>query len=259
MATKVESGFALIMALLSLLVLTFLGLTLATTTTTELQIGYNYKWSQQAFYNAEAGAELAKRFLRQQTWSTILPRARTTAEMPTTAVTTLWTLARNDAAGNASRNFENSDCDATFYLNPAVGYGVVLDHVNLALPFQNVSSFLGQQLNGAFTAWVRRPIAYDATGAEMDEQKDNVLLLTVEGVAPFTGAQASLSYGQRNKAVRLVEIELQKVDPADCENDFTGQTGMGALGANYDPCYAVKAEGVGRGLGKTVTEVNQTQ
>jgi len=47
-----ERGFALILAILSLMLLTFLGLTLATTTSTELQIATNYRWSQQALYNA---------------------------------------------------------------------------------------------------------------------------------------------------------------------------------------------------------------
>ena len=256
MTKRSQSGFALIMALLTLLVLTFLGLALATTTTTELQIGYNYKWGQQAFYNAEAGVELAKRFLRQQTWSTILPRARDFAEMPTTAVTTLWTMARENPTGTASRNFENSNCETTLDGNPSVGFGVVLDHASMTVPFQNISDSLGQQLGGAFTAWVRRPVVYDAQARESDEKLDSILILTVEGVAPYTGVQSGLSFAQRNRAVRYLEVELQKVDPADCENDFTGQTGMGALGANYDPCYAVTEEGVGRGTGTTVTEIN---
>ena len=55
-----EGGFALILAILSLMLLTFLGLTLAATTSTELQIATNYRWSQQALYNAEAGIEAAR-------------------------------------------------------------------------------------------------------------------------------------------------------------------------------------------------------
>ena len=55
-----ERGFALVLAILSLMLLTFLGLTLATTTSTELQIATNYRWSQQALYNAEAGIESAR-------------------------------------------------------------------------------------------------------------------------------------------------------------------------------------------------------
>ena len=61
------------------LVLTFLGLTLAATTSTELQIATNYRWGQQATYNAEAGIEVAKIYLRAvpNDWATILPKART--------------------------------------------------------------------------------------------------------------------------------------------------------------------------------------
>lgn len=255
-----QDGFALIMALLTLMVLTFLGLALAATTSTELQIGYNYKWSQQAFYNAEAGIELAKRFLRQQTWSVLLPKSRTLAEMSTPipdsdpcANTWLWTLCRTDTSGNPSRNWENASCDTTIAGGPTVGFGVVLDHTNLTFPFQNVSNFLGQQLNGAFTVWIRRKVIAnpDALGTAIDEPSDADLILTAEGVAPFTGAGASTSYGQRHKAVRYLELELKKVDPGDCENDFVGQTGQGALGANYDPCKNVEAKGA-----KAVKEIN---
>ena len=76
-----ESGFALVLAILSLMLLTFLGLTLATTTSTELQIATNYRWSQQAHYNAEAGLEAAKLLLAQvarvdANFRNILPQAR---------------------------------------------------------------------------------------------------------------------------------------------------------------------------------------
>ncbi|HET7293769.1 MAG TPA: PilX N-terminal domain-containing pilus assembly protein [Vicinamibacteria bacterium] len=262
MPIRRQDGFALIMALLTLMVLTFLGLTLAATTSTELQIGYNYKWSQQAFYNAEAGLELAKRFLRQQTWSVLLPKARTVAEMATAIPDTnpcgnawLWSLCRPDTASNPSRNWENASCDTTLFGGPTVGFGVVLDHTNLTFPFQNVSNFLGQDLSGAFTVWVRRKVIANPDGTIGDDPSDATMIVTAEGVAPFTGAGASSSYGQRKKAVRYLELELRKEDPGDCENDFVGQTGQGALGANYDPCQTVEASGVGSG----VTEPGQNQ
>ena len=50
-----EAGFALISPSSPLMLLTILGLALATTTSTELQIATNYRWSQQALYNAEGG------------------------------------------------------------------------------------------------------------------------------------------------------------------------------------------------------------
>ena len=74
-----EAGFALILALLALLLLTFLGLTLAVTTSTELQIATNYRWAEQARYVAEAGIEAGKMILRDApTWENILPPPRET-------------------------------------------------------------------------------------------------------------------------------------------------------------------------------------
>ena len=69
------------LAILSLMLLTFLGLTLAATTSTELQIATNYRWSQQALYNAEAGLQAAKLLLAQVAvvdgdFRNILPTAR---------------------------------------------------------------------------------------------------------------------------------------------------------------------------------------
>src|SRR5690349_5769224 len=74
-----QQGFALVLAILTLLVLTVLGLSLVATTSTEQQIAANYKWSQQALYNAEAGLEVGKVLLRDvggADWSPILPAAR---------------------------------------------------------------------------------------------------------------------------------------------------------------------------------------
>lgn len=229
-----ERGFALIMALLVLMVLTFLGLALATTTSTELQIGYNYKWGQQAQHNAEAGLELAKRFLRQQTWVVLVPRERTsTAEM---ASLPAWAL-------NNTRDFENEDCDTLPDGSKGVGYGVVL-HIAGSQPFQNVTSFLGQSLGGAFTVWVRRAVEPQDDGTLLDSSSASRLIVTAEGVAPFQTTTAGSSYGQRRQAIRVFEVELTKSDPGDCENDFTGQAGMGALGSNYDPCGTVDHSGI---------------
>src|SRR2546422_11497820 len=71
-----EAGFALILAILALMLLTTLGLAMATITSTELQIATNYRWSQQALYNAQAGGEGGKIILRsvQPGWTPGLPR-----------------------------------------------------------------------------------------------------------------------------------------------------------------------------------------
>lgn len=245
-----EGGFALVLAILTLLMLTFLGLSLALTTSTELQIAHNFKYGQQAYHNAEAGLELAKRLLLKQVWSVQLPTARTTpAEMVVGQPMPAWPLARPDIGGNASRNWENADCD-TVQGYQGVGNGVVLDHQNFTLPFQNTSTYYTASLNGAFTVWVRRALLVLNNGDVQDDPADR-LVITVEGTAPFVDAASTGAYATRSRAVRIIQAELSMVNP-DCENDFAGQSGLSALNPNYDACSKLNAKGVPPGTG-TVT------
>ncbi len=72
-----ERGIALVIAILSLMILTFLGLALAAVTSTELQIATNYRWGQQALFNAEAGIEAARLVIaRSEGFQFVLPDAR---------------------------------------------------------------------------------------------------------------------------------------------------------------------------------------
>ncbi|MGE0456186.1 MAG: PilX N-terminal domain-containing pilus assembly protein [Vicinamibacteria bacterium] len=260
-----EAGFALILAILALMLLTFLGLTLSTTTSTELQIATNYRWSQQALYNAEAGIEAAKVILRNipTDWNTVLPVRRTApwggpsatpAAVPSAAPST-----------TATRNYENSLCDDT----NQIGYGAVLDDSNsgslglgqaAAGPYENVTSFLGQPLPGAFSLWVRRDIvtcrAAANPEAECTQQGEFVdstsltsLVLVVEGVAPrpagVGGALASI-----NRAVRVLQIRLSRNQGENvaCES-AEGQTGTTASGANFGACAPLTSTALDAALG----------
>jgi Tfp pilus assembly protein PilX len=260
-----ESGFALVLAILSLMLLTFLGLTMATTTSTELQIATNYRWSQQALYNAEAGIELGKRYLRQIEWQTVLPPARTGGFSSYAGYG-----GGNCAQGNgghcpvplltrATRSFENYACDQTGIVAAAAGfegYGMVLDDINFAVPFENVSTFLGQTLAGNFTIWIRRPYTLSAANPPFleDDARNDKLILTAEGVAPFTGLSAVTAFGQANRARRILEVTLQRIAPGDCENR-TAQAGNGPLGAGFDQCDPVQSQGILGG----VTAINGVQ
>ncbi len=239
-----EAGFALILALLSLVLLTFLGLTLASTTSTELQISTNYRYAQQALYNADAGIELGKRYLRLTDWRAILPPPRQAtatdmAEPPDAPIS------RPGPEGEASRNFElcsdpvgdpASCCDTM----GRIGYGVVLDDPNEMFPFQNSSSFLGETLNGTFTIWVRRPLRAstdDPAVPWIDNEDDSSLVLTAEGTAPFQQGSATDQFAIVNRAVRYLEVELKRVDPNDCSyENRKDQVGQGPQGANFDNC-----------------------
>jgi hypothetical protein len=209
-----QAGFALIMALLALMLLTFLGLTLATSTSTELQISNNYRWSLQAFYNAEAGLEAAKALLSQiGDASMVLPDPRAgwipNYTTPGPANPPNPRYARPDAFGAGTRNFENSGCDVR---GAGAGYGAVFDDGTTNL--QNVSTLFGQNLRGAFTVWIRRPIIVDpATGNFMDNPNNEVLVLVSEGTAPYTGA--ATNFAQERRARRILEEEVTITPPCD--------------------------------------------
>jgi Tfp pilus assembly protein PilX len=243
-----EGGFALILAILALMLLTTLGLALATTTSTELQIATNYRWSQQALYNAEAGVEAGKAILRTVNWASVLPAARTTTPgAPWSGLTLAGSpgggaaapFARNDEWGNPTRNFENSVCDKKGF---GMGYGVVLDDGGASAPYQYVTTPLGQNLNGAFTLWIRRPLNF-RTDAQLDDysaDSDNLILVS-EGIAPFTGGNITTAFGAANRSVQVIEVSLGRVVPLQSGGCGSrgGQMGGSALGAGFGGCDAI--------------------
>jgi Tfp pilus assembly protein PilX len=251
-----DAGFALILAILALLLLTFLGLTMAVSTSTELQIAQNYRWSQQALYNAEAGLEIGKYVLQTAQWANILPQVRgtnwdgvTAPNQSTPGATAL--NAHADAWGNPSRNFENFKCDRR---GNGVGYGAVLDVGDASSPYQYVSTFGGQTLDGAVTIWVRRLLKPDPTTGNLTDVSDpdeSSLVLTAEGVAPYTGATASSAFGQSRRAVQVMELTLSKIVPIPCTSR-SGQTGGSHFGAGFGGCAPLEGStDFGNGAGKT--------
>jgi hypothetical protein len=252
-----EAGFALILALLALMLLTFLGLTLATSTSTELKIATNYRWQQQALYNAEAGVEAAKRILSGvPSWTSILPTKRTgiwdgNTTPPTDRGGANAPDATADEWANASRNFESGNCDKR---GNGVGYGVVLDDGTALAPYQYKTTLYGQSLNGAFTLWVRRPTLIRDDGKFTDYTgvgDEDHLVLVSEGVAPYTGAQLSGTTAANNAAVQVVEVLLSQVRGTQQNpcNTRTGQAGQGADNAGFSACDAITGAGLAPALG----------
>lgn len=241
-ARQGQQGIALVLAVLVLMLLTFLGLTLAVTTSTEFQIATNYRWSQQALYNAEAGLEVAKRYLRNVAgWAVFLPPAQGVVVPGAPAP---YCADANYMApgpyGEATRTCELSNCDTV----GNAGYGIVLWDKTFTTPFQNFPSFfIGAVapgvgfVNGSFTVWARRPLERDAGGNLIERVANDRLILTVEGTAPASGPSA---FSVANRAVRYLEIMLDRIEPSDCENR-SGQIGAGPSGANFDQCDPVDA------------------
>jgi hypothetical protein len=254
-----QDGFALVLAILTLLVLTFLGLSLVATTSTEQQIATNYRWSQQALYNAEAGLEVGKVLLRDASgldWTAVMPVARAGAwqadgSAPTPAPAAL--PPPPNASGPNIRNFANAACDRS---GGAVGYGVVLND-NTALhnfgAIQYQSSILGQSLNGAFTLWVRHRVKYNtpAVGQNSDDPAYDQLVLTSEGIAPYTptagGTMTTLA--RTNAAVKVLEVEMKRGVTDPCPGGTEPQQGLGPTGNNFSRCASPLGVGCGAGGG----------
>jgi hypothetical protein len=196
-----EGGFALILAILALMLLTTMGITLSLTTSTELQVANNYKWSQQALYNAEAGIEAGKRLLQTMDWSTILPPPRGGSWFDTDPASP-----PNVPFPGATRDVENGSCDGP---GRGVGYGVVL--ADGMTTYENVDTVWGQSLRGAFTLWIRRPLILTQEGKFSDTSADdNSLVLTSEGTAPFSTSAGAGAFVMTSRAVRVMEWTLSR-------------------------------------------------
>jgi Tfp pilus assembly protein PilX len=238
-----ERGFALVLAILSLMLLTFLGLTMATTTSTELQIATNYRWSQQAVYNAEAGLEAARIVLSDVSdtssqWVGALPPARTSWWDPAPPT---------GAAGPITgRDYERWECDER---GAGVGYGTVL--TDTSQRYENVTTFAGENLNGAFTVWIRRPLMQNNAGQYSEDSSDNSrLIIVAEGVAPYTGTGDAFT--RARQAVRVLETRYSLAlgtagEPCGLGRQ-QGQEGGSPMGENYNPCVNI-TPGAGGTLG----------
>jgi hypothetical protein len=252
-----DSGFALILAILALMLLTFLGLTLAATTSTELQIATNYRWSQQAFYNAEAGLEAARLVLAQVAQAggglgSVLPAARAnrwdygkTGDSGGPPDPTILTPARPPL-----RDYELMGCAD----RAGVGYGLILTQpgtppVNL----DGVSQFMGTPIDGAFSVWVRRRVISDDNGQFADDNDPNptAAVVTAEGVAPYTAS----AFDRRHQARRVLEVAYMLLvnEGRRCQG-LSGQEGLSASGENFDPCSPLDASGIAGAFGQSVTE-----
>ncbi len=199
-----EAGFALIVALMALMLLTFLGLTLSATTSTELQISNNYRWGQQALYNAEAGLEAARAILRTQgDGQPVLPTTRTTPWVPTG--TGAWTpTPPGRMFAPRTRDFEGSACDR---FGNGVGFGEILsDPFSSTPPIENANVVFGQRLNGGVTVWVRREFAF-AGGMVSDSPAGENVVVTAEGTAPYAGT--GTAFQAANRAIRRLESHVR--------------------------------------------------
>ena len=137
-----------------------------------------------------------------------------------------------------TRNWEMGNCDK---LGSGVGYGAILhDEASPVNVYENVTIVPGftspPALNGAFTLWVRRPVMQHTVAGEYkddnDAGKDDVMVLTAEGVAPYSGGALQNASARNNLARRIIEVSVKRQDqPVPCGNR-SGQAGGGPEGNN---------------------------
>ena len=232
-----DEGSAFVISILILFVLTVLGMALMLTTTTEADIAVNYRWGEQAFFNADAALEYGKNvlgahLLNNDDFERLLPPARTNVTVP------------NSGAPWDATSFDPDACDPTspgcrdyqYYVDrcqpggagPCVRIyiGRVLTRPDGSLaqndfrqPGASVSGDLNgdgtADLEGSITIWARRPIVgnhdYGApTPLDMAERHDRVIL-TAEGTAPGAmGAGAA-----RPVSLRRLEVTVRQSNTGD--------------------------------------------
>jgi hypothetical protein len=85
---------------------------------------------------------------------------------------------------------------------------------------------------------------------DLDPSGNDVLILTAEGIAPFTGESATLAAAATNRAVQVVEVVLrrQTTDTVGPCGARTGQAGGGSEGAGFSGCDPITGAGVVAGM-----------
>jgi len=248
-----EQGSAFVISILVLFVLSVLGMALMLTTTTEKEIAVNYRWGEQAFFNADAALEYGKNVLASYAlvnadFSAILPPARADVTVPDD--TAPWASAHPE--GGASCDPAVGGCrDYQYYIDqcPAAGVcnrvfvGRVLprpDGTQAMYDFRAPAGALGdldgdgaQDIDGGFTLWVRRPIVGSRDYGSLPGEEDRVIL-TAEGTAP-NGLGAGTG---RPVAMRRLEMSLRlpsqgaegtkKSDASNPDSDREASSNMAA-------------------------------
>lgn len=258
-----EKGSAFVISILILFVLTVLGMALMLTTTTEKDIAINYRWGEQAFFNADAALEYGKNvlgdyLLKDGNFEKILPPARPDVTVADSSAP--WGDARpvdpdplvcGDPSSPGCRDYQYfADHCPPGGAGPCVRVyiGKVLKRPDLTkaqydfrLPGGAVAGDLdgdgNADLEGTVTLWVRRPVVgtrdYGVADAINPIGLHDRVILTAEGTAPGAmGAGAG-------RPVSLRRLEMVVRQPTSgVEGDqygrVTGGSDSGTRQTKYD-------------------------
>jgi hypothetical protein len=258
-----ESGSAFVISILILFVLSVLGMALMLTTTTEKDIAINYRWGEQAFFNADAALEYGKNvlgdwLLTNGDFAAILPPARPDATVPNSSLP--WGAALptdpdpqvcNDPSSPGCRDYQYFvDHCPPGGVGPCVRVyiGKVLKRPDMTkaqydfrLPGGAVAGDVDNDgtadLDGTVTLWVRRPVVgthdYGVPDAINPNGLHDRVILTAEGTAPGAmGAGAG-----RPVSLRRLEMVVRR-PTSGIEGDqygrVTGGSDAGSRQTGYD-------------------------
>jgi hypothetical protein len=257
---KSNEGSAFVISILILFVLTVLGLALMLTTSTEKDIAINYRWGEQAFFNADAALEYGKNVLASYAllnadFTAILPLARADATVPNNTA-----LPGTNAPLDAACDPATPGCrDYQYFIDqcqPGGGgpctriyIGKVLRRQDGTLAMWDFRQPVGTpgdldndgaaDIEGTYTLWVRRPIVGTRDYGSLPNEDDKVVL-TAEGTAPGAqgaGAGRPTSLRRLEMSLRLPTAGVEGSDYDDSTNpsdasspgDSYGGSGGGGL------------------------------
>ncbi len=258
-----EEGSAFVISILVMFILAVLGMALMLTTTTEKDIAINYRWGEQAFYNADAALEYGKNvlgeyLLRDGDFSKILPDARvdvtvgSSSEPWGTNVPTA-TGACTDPASPGCRDFQYFvDHCPTGGGGPCarVYIGKVLrrpaDETRVQYDFRSPGASVAGDLDGdgiadiegTATVWVRRPLVGSKDYGAPDPDtaptgRHDRAILTAEGTAP--GAMGAGT--GRSVSLRRLEMTVRR-PTGGIEGDEYGRVTGGSSGGTRASTYS---------------------
>ena len=262
MRTK-EEGSAFVISRLVLFVLTVLGMALMLTTTTEKDIAVNYRWGEQAFFNADAALEYGKNLLASylvanNDFSAILPPARADVRVPDANAP--WGAALPEAicdiASPGCRHYQyfadRCPADGANCVRVYIGRVLERDDGTLAqydfrLPPGVAGDLDGNgtsDLEGTTTLWVRRPVVgiedYGSPSADLPSGRHDRAILTAEGTAPGAmGAGAG-----RPVSVRRLEMTVRRPS-SGVEGDVYSDTSNASSEERRGTYDEIRSDGLG--------------
>ena len=246
-----NEGSAFVISILVLFVLSVLGLALMLTTTTEKEIAINYRFGEQAFFNADAALEYGKNLLAQQVlvnndFRGILPPARGDVTVPNESAPRTSghpDLGACDPATAGCRDYQyyidqcqpggGGPCNRTFIGRVLPRQDGTLAMYDFRAPAGTIGDLDGdgtRDIDGNFTLWVRRPIVGTRDYGSLPNEEDRIIL-TAEGTAPAGSTAARpVSLRRLEMSVRLPVDGFGSVDKSDVSNADSESEASGTMG-----------------------------